>query len=489
MITPTEKQWEIFKLFYGRHLKRITEFGDVGKAIKDDDYRWIYSIGGKGSAKTHGAVICLLPLFFNPYFKGSRILMARETLRDLENTLLKDFLNLLNSVGVDLKQLMHDKSRQVISYLPNEVELYYMSLTDKDSGFMKVRSYEFNVVIIDEADRITEQAFNEVSERMRLRHKFVRGMVISNPTTQQHWLYKSAEKNEKLGIAKIVHSSTYDNFIYMKIPKDELLSKARQYENYYVIGTTRYEVVGEENNLLTVKRFNIAHSYLVELEAKPTAYRLVMLNGQWGAYDIGDGLYSDSFTHENIKEYGLIKPYIPYDMQFIVAFDWGFRRPAYVLIGIDYMDNIYILDEMLGEGISTLRFVDEVLKRLQNKFRLTKHDVMFVGDIAGRQREQATGNTIVGQIEREYGLRILTRKTPIEHSVNYIKVLLEKKKLYVTDTCQISLQMFLGSMKQDEYGRPIKDGYYEHIHDAIRYGIWNAKLNAGLGLKAVAPDY
>jgi hypothetical protein len=41
------------------------------------------------------------------------------------------------------------------------------------------------------------------------------------------------------------------------------------------------------------------------------------------------------------------------------------------------------------------------------------------------------------------------------------------------DHCPILIAGFVGGYARDEEGQVIKDGYYEHLHDALRYGAVN----------------
>jgi len=80
-------------------------------------------------------------------------------------------------------------------------------------------------------------------------------------------------------------------------------------------------------------------------------------------------------------------------------------------------------------------------------------------------------------------------------SVGLLRELLEKdirnqKALQVSPDAPISTAGFLGEFKMDDYGKPIKDGYYDHIHDALRYVIWGvARQSKYDKFKVIVPDY
>jgi PBSX family phage terminase large subunit len=481
-IVLTDKQAEIYNTFFN-----------------EPDTRWILSVGGKGSAKTTVSVIILLTLFFDERFKNSQILIARESLRDLKNTLVSEFKKKCAEIGAKEDEVFIIKDDlQYIENLITGTKIFYLSLSDRNQQYRSVLSYEFNVVVIDELDRISEEAFDEVSQRMRLPHKFNKGLLNLNPVPETHWVYRKFVKNE-FPQTKVIKSSSYDNYIKVKIPVHIFTSKAKPYvyedKEYYVIDNTRYEVIGRDGEYILAKKYNLAHSFYVEMEHRNYAFKRVMLNGEWGSAYVDDGLYTSTFTEDNVFK-GVITPkdlqyfYKPY-----AGLDFGFRRPAFVLLAEDEWGRLIVIDELLGENVSTIQFIDLVRKRLREKWKLDALQVEWFGDIAGRQASQSDGVSIINRIRQEYNIDVITNKVPVLDSVGLIRELLDKdirnqKSLQVSPDAPISMAGFLGEFKMDDFGKPIKDGYYDHIHDAIRYAVWGvARQNKYNTFKVVVPEY
>jgi phage terminase large subunit len=481
-IVLTEKQAEIYNSFFN-----------------EPDLRWILSVGGKGSAKTTVSVIILLTLFFDEKYKNSQILIARESLRDLKNTLVSEFRKKCAEIGAKQDEVFVVKDDlQYMENLLTGTKIFYLSLSDKNQQYRSVLSYEFNVVIIDELDRISEEAFDEVSQRMRLRRDFNRGLLNLNPVPETHWVYRKFVK-DNYPQTKIIKSSSYDNYIKVKIPVHVFTSKAVPYvyedKEYYVIGNTRYEVIGREGDYILAKQYNLSHSFYVEMEHRNYAFRRVMLHGEWGSAYVDDGLYTSSFTENNIFK-GVITPKdLLYFYKVYAGLDFGFRRPAFVLVAEDEWGRLIVIDELLGENVSTLQFIDLVRRRLREKWRLDALQVEWYGDIAGRQASQSDGVSLISRIRQEYNIEVKTNKVPIMDSVSLIRELLEKdirnqRALQVSPDAPISMAGFLGEFKMDDMGKPIKDGYYDHIHDALRYVIWGvARQSKYDKLKIVVPEY
>jgi len=462
-IILTPKQEEIIKTFF------------------EGDKLWIMSVGGKGSAKTTATLFILLRLMFDQQFAKSKILVARESLRDLKNTLIDEFIKLCTEKGIKLG-IDYDENKQlqrIYSYV-NQSEIFYLSLSDKNEQYKTVRSYEFNVVIIDELDRISQKAFIEASERLRYPHKFIRGLVNLNPVPETHWIYKefAEESGTFAPFTQIIKSSVYDNFVYVKVSKD-FLNNADKYvfedKVYYVANNRRYEVVGEDGDKFITKRFNPPHTYLAQMEHKPYYYRRVMLLGEWGnAYFEGNGIYTSYFSEDNIYHDFNINSNLAFYYNFYAGIDFGVRRPAYVLLFEDELGRLVVIDELLGDNEPIIIFLQNVAKRLKANFGLTIHDVEWWGDVAGNQRDQFDGLTILKRIQDEFRLTIKTMRIPQFQSIEAIRDMLTtdihgKKWLRVYQNCHITLNGLLGEFQIEDSGKLLKDGYYEHIHDALRY--------------------
>lgn len=480
-IVLTQKQTEIYETFFN-----------------DKNTRWILSVGGKGSAKTTVSVYILLTLFFSPEFANSKILIARESLRDLKNTLVREFKNYLNKLRIPEDSVYeHHEGLQRIRNKQTGTEIYYLSLSSRNDQYRSVLSYEFNVVIIDELDRISEEAFDEVSQRMRLKHKFNKGLLNLNPVPETHWVFQKFVANS-FPQTKIIHSSSYDNYLIKKVDKKLFIQKASEYISpqgklYYIIDNTRYEVLSEDGDKFIVKEFNLSHPFFVEMEHKSYAFRRVMLEGQWGSYYTDDGIYTPYFTEKHIAT----EPILPSDLIYYKlygGFDFGVRRPAFVLIAEDEWNRFIVIDELLGQDIASVQFVELIRKRLREKWKLDIYDVDIYGDIAGSFREQGDGVSIIAKIKEMYGINIKSQKVKVMDSLFKIKSLLEQEKkniprLRIHQDCKMMLAGMLGEFKQDEYGKPVKDNYYEHIHDAFRYGMMGALRNSSIPIAFKAPDY
>lgn len=438
----------------------------------NSDYRWIVSVGGKGSGKTQLAVFILYELLTNEKYRGSRILIARESLRDLRNTLVAGLERLLAENPYLKSLITTNLNLQVIRNEATDVEIYYLSLNEKNAQYKSVLSYEFNVIIIDEVDRISKEAFVEVSERYRLVHDFSKGMLILNPCSQEHWVYKEfVEKNRK--DTYIVRSSTYDNYLVVRVNKKDWEAMTPYIYNgreFFVSNNIRYEKLYEIGDIVIAKRFNVSHSFITEMEMKPLGYRKIMLDGEWGAFDYGGGLFEDVFDEQNIITIDNRLIDITFDYTLYCGVDFGIRHSAYALVGVDYLGRIVILDDYISDNQPLKVFIEYMLERFRKKFNIKRPQMItYVGDVAGKNREIYDGYDLFTKLKKDYGLIFRGNRVRIVESIAIIKDLLEKKKLLISDQAHRSLEGFLGKFQADSHGNYKKDGFYEHLLDAIRY--------------------
>ncbi len=440
-------------------------------------YRWIINVGGKGSGKTDLAVYLIMKILFEEKYKGSRVLLSREALRDLKNTLIAGLDRKLRENSSLKSSVIHNSNLQLIANPYNEVEVYYLSLSDKNQQYRSILSYEFNIVIIDEADRISEPAFYEVSERFRFLHPFQRGLLNLNPCSKEHWIYKTFIEKDREDVVAI-KSTTYDNFLYEKISKEDL-KKAKRYEYqgrvYFVKNNIRYEPVKELGEDVLVKRYNVSHGFLVEMENRPLAYKRIMLYGEWGVYDYGGGLFDDVFDEKNITDRDFSLYDLTFDYVLYCGLDFGIRHNAYCLLATDVFGNFYILDDMVSTNMSVRTFIEFMLNRFKEKYGIKKPQLItYVGDVSGKNRELYDGYDIFSKIKKEYGLNLYGTKVKILESVALLKDLIHKEKFFVSDKAVFSLEGFLGKFQTDGFGNPVKDGFYDHLLDAIRYALYFA---------------
>jgi hypothetical protein len=156
------------------------------------------------------------------------------------------------------------------------------------------------------------------------------------------------------------------------------------------------------------------------------------------------------------------------------GWDFGYTRPACVWFQIDKDDSLCILAEMLGHNTVIDRFASDVKKLSAKMF----HGFNFkdAGDPAVRAKSDKSKRTSA-DILRSMNIRIETRPSFVRDGINTIRTLLLPRpdgepRLKVHPRNQLLISGFMGEyLRNEDTDEPIKDGYMEHLFDALRYGV------------------
>lgn len=154
------------------------------------------------------------------------------------------------------------------------------------------------------------------------------------------------------------------------------------------------------------------------------------------------------------------------------GWDFGYNHPA--CVWVQENDGVlYVLHEHLGSEILITDFADEV-REISNRLfpGATFRDA---GDPAGNFKNDKTERTSI-DILRKKGIRVAMKKRPVKDGIQIIRGLLlpqegmKTPRLLINTSCENLIDGFLGGYtREEDDDEPIKDGYYEHLFDALRY--------------------
>lgn len=161
------------------------------------------------------------------------------------------------------------------------------------------------------------------------------------------------------------------------------------------------------------------------------------------------------------------------------GWDYGFHHPGVVFFQFDDQGRCLVLDEILGKEETAHEFIGRVAQYTFDNYKGAK--CLDYGDPAGEQTTDKGPKTTV-QIARDFGIRIKSKKRSIAYGIELISELLKLRTdkqpaLLIDHKCELLNSAFLGgyAWKKDRFGNyleePNKDGYYDHLMDAFRYGI------------------
>lgn len=159
----------------------------------------------------------------------------------------------------------------------------------------------------------------------------------------------------------------------------------------------------------------------------------------------------------------------------MVGLDFGFTRPAAVFSQFDGTGQLGLRRELLGEDETIDRFGARVRSILRADFR--DCSAAFYGDPAGHQRNDRSERTSIQILKDLYGFRVKTRPSEIIQGIDRIRLHLlarsDGRPGIVVDPVQcpkLAYGFARGYVRsENDPEKPHKDGYYDHLFDALRY--------------------
>ena len=389
--------------------------------------------GGLGSSKSrtgaeHIDEICRT-------YPGAMCLVARKDITSLKVTTQKEYLD---------KVVIPET---IEAFNVNENNLYYKNGSivifreTKDPD--KVLSTELAAWLIDEAN---ENETREIVDKLRwrLRQKInidgieiappYAGLLCFNPPPKTHWLYE--------------------------------LSQEPDVEDF-------------QFNTKENKR-NLPEGYIENLERiLPPWEQRRLIDGEWGIEVKGKPVFW-GFSEERS-----VRKIIPRrDLPLIRTWDFGYNHPCCKITQFDPMagkkGRYMILRELLGHNEKLTEFAPKAIQMTKASFE--GWPVMDFGDPHGADNKDV-GDSSVEYLRRHHNIIVNHQRQRIKQGIEEIQELIIDEAKYddssdkfescflVDIMCPITIQGYSFGYHKDQEGNPVKDGYYDHLIDADRYGI------------------
>ena len=140
--------------------------------------------GGTRSGKTYSAIQFLIELCYKYPNAGMVITIARATHPAIKGSVLRDFIDILNSFDAYDPNL-HNKTDSIYQLNGNTVE--FISLDQPQ----KVRGRKRDILFVNEANEITLEGWNQLLFRTT-------GFAVMdfNPSDPMHWIYDDVQTRE-----------------------------------------------------------------------------------------------------------------------------------------------------------------------------------------------------------------------------------------------------------------------------------------------------
>lgn len=395
------------------------EFNSKYRELHHKNFRYVHLWGGRGRGGSFTATQYALDLITrDQYFRGY---IMREIAEDIRESLWRDFKDRIEAAECEDQIYLNDSA--MTAYCPNTGNHLLSKGFKKSSGkrTAKLKSLAGAThVIIEEAEEISEEDFNQLDDTLRTVKANVQIILIFNPPSKNHWIWKkwyNLIDSEEPGY-------------YRAIPKQnkQLLSIFSDYHDNEI-----------NLNETTIENFE---DYKIK---KPEHY-FTMIKGL-----ISEGvkgrIYKDwkpilSMPNEYTKFYGL---------------DWGFNDPLAIVECEVHNDNLYIKEVVYGSGLS-----NNSVNQMMLDYGMKKSDPIFadkspkdVADLESMGWNIVSANKGPGSILA--GIRFIKKYTVhlTENSVNLWK----ENENY--------------KWRLDQFKEPLEEPEDKNNHgmDAIRYAM------------------
>ena len=372
-----------------------------------NDSRYFVVTGGRGSAKSFSIASMILLL---TYEKGHNILFTRFTMTSASTSIIPEMTEKIDILGLENDFLVN--KTDITNKLTGN-KIYFRGLKT-GSGNQTAALKSLNGIttwILDEAEEMPDELlFDKIDLSVRSKDAQNRVVMVMNPATKAHWIYKRFFETKGLtgGENVIVDDTTYIHTTY--------LDNAKHLDSTFLANIEKMK------------------------QNRPEEYKAQILGG-WR--NVADGVI---FTNWELKPFDNKGDY------YGIGMDFGFSNDptGATLISINKKTKeIYLKEIVYSAGLTT----SDIAARLK-----PYRDVLTIGDSAEPR--------LLHELKHSYGLNI---KPSIkgQGSINLGIALMQEYKLYV-HSGSVNLITELNNYTWKE-GKDVAIDNFNHLLDGIRY--------------------
>lgn len=190
------------------------------KALLKNDTRFYIITGGRGSSKSFGVGTFITAL---SYESNHKILFTRQTMTSAHLSIVPEFQEKLDLFDINEH---FNINRSVIENKISKSEIIFKGLkTSSGDQTANLKSLQgVTTWILDEAEELADEStFDKINLSLRTKGTQNRVILILNPTTKEHWIYKrffeDAGVPEKFngvkGDVTYIHTTYLDNIKHL----------------------------------------------------------------------------------------------------------------------------------------------------------------------------------------------------------------------------------------------------------------------------------
>lgn len=186
------------------------------EALFFNDSRYFLITGGRGSGKSFGVAIFLLNLICQ---KGHKVLFTRYTMVSAQTSIIPEFIEKIELMG--MAHIFRITKDEIINLETKSSIIFKGIRTSSGNQTAALKSLaKVTTFVLDEAEELVdEETFDKIDFSVRTQTEQNRCILILNPTTKEHWIYKRWFQNAGVpegyngteGITTYIHTDYRDN--------------------------------------------------------------------------------------------------------------------------------------------------------------------------------------------------------------------------------------------------------------------------------------
>lgn len=379
------------------------------KCLFENDTRYFIVTGGRGSSKSFGVGTFTNLLSFE---QGHKILFTRQTMTSAHLSIIPEFQE-----KIDLMQLneLFEVTKSEIKNKQSNSEIIFKGIrTSSGDQTANLKSLQgVTTWVLDEAEELTDEStFDKINLSIRQKGKQNRVILILNPSTKEHWIYKKffEERGVQEGFNGIKDDVTYIHTTY-------------------------------EDNI-----DNLDQSFINEIlrikETNPQKYKHQILGG-W--LNKAEGVVFNNWRIDNFEEVGTV----------IFGQDFGFSIDPTTLIKVSIdksKKRIYAKEYLYKASLTTSDIYNENIRYCNRS--------LIVADSAEPRLIQELKS-------RGLNIKGIKKPTIIERIA-----LVQDYELIVDSESSNLIKELNNYVWHDKKSQtPIDD--YNHLLDALGYAVWD----------------
>ena len=208
--------------------------------LVNNDTRYYIVTGGRGSSKSFGVASYLCGLSFEPDHK---ILFTRQTMTSAHLSIIPEFQEKIELMNAEP---FFEVNKTEIKNKTSNTDIIFRGIrTSSGDQTANLKSLQgITTWIVDEAEELTDETvFDKINLSIRQKGKQNRVILILNPATKEHWIYKRffEDRGIQEGFNGIKEDVTYIHTTYLDNINNLDQSFINEVERIKVNNPTKYK--------------------------------------------------------------------------------------------------------------------------------------------------------------------------------------------------------------------------------------------------------